>query len=466
MSLLTVSQGLTKDLASVQEVHTLMANAKVAQQQLQALDQTSIDRIVSAMATAGYAAREELATLAIEETGFGNWEDKVTKNIVSTQHLYNHIKDLKTCGIIAKKQAGTVWEVASPMGIVAGFVPSTNPTSTMMYKAIIALKSRNALVASPHPRSARCTIAAAQIMQQAAEAAGAPANSIQCLSLPTREGKSTLMCHPATDVILATGNTALVQAAHASGKPAYGVGAGNVPAFIEATAQVAKAVADIFFGKTFDYGTLCSSEQAIVCDRSIASPVRQECQQQGGYFLNPLEVQQLTAFMFPDGKKLNPQVVGCSALKLAAMAGLSVPIDTRVLMAELTGVGHSQPLSGEKLSPVLAFYVVDGWAAGLDKCVEILEFGGMGHSAALHSQDEQVIEAFVLRQPAHRILINTVAAVGAVGYTTALAPGFSLGAGTIGGSITTDNIGPLNLLNVKRIGFEVKPLHDGEGDRI
>jgi acetaldehyde dehydrogenase (acetylating) len=351
------------------------------------------------------------------------------------------------------------------MGIVAAFIPSTNPTSTLMYKAIIAIKSRNVLVASPHPRATQATLAATQVMQEAAIQAGAPADVIQCLSQSGRHSVTELMRHPLTSVILATGGNSLVQAAYSSGKPAYGVGAGNVPAWIESSASVAKAVADIFFGTTFDNGTLCSSEQAIVCDVAIQTEVMTECRRQGGYFLAAAEQAKLTALMFPEGR-INPHIVGRSAVVIAREAGICVPAKTRVLIAPLDQVGSAVPLSGEKLSPVLAFYTVASQAEGLERCCEILQFGGMGHSMALHTEDSDLIHAVALSQPAHRILINTPSAVGAVGYTTALAPALSLGAGTLGGSITTDNITPRHLLNIKRVGFEVRPIHDAFGRQL
>ncbi len=455
---------LEKDLYSIQEARSHLRRAHLAQKTLQTLNQRQIDTIVEAMVKAGYEAREQLAKLAVAETGFGKWQDKLMKNAVSTKHLQAYIRSMKTCGIISKQHNGKIWEVATPMGIVAAIIPSTNPTATMMYKAIISIKSRNAIVASPHPRAANCTQVAAQILQAAAEKAGAPENAIQCLSLPTRPGTTELMQHELTQVILATGGDRIVKSAYSSGKPAYGVGAGNVPVFIDRTANVQKAVADIFFGKTFDNGTLCSSEQAIVCDAPIQAQVKAECNRRGGYFLDPAAQQRLQQVMFPNG--LNPEIVGKSAIEIAALAGIGVPPETTVLIAELNGVGKLYPLSGEKLSPVLAFYQVNGWQEGCDRCSEILAFGGLGHSVGVHTQDEQVIQEFALRKPAHRVLINTVCAMGAVGYTTALAPALSLGAGTIGGSITTDNITPMHLLNIKRVGFEVNPIHDVSGDRI
>jgi acetaldehyde dehydrogenase (acetylating) len=455
---------LSSDLQSIQEARSLLSKAKEAQQAYKDFTQEQVDKIVKAMAEAGYEARERLAKLAVEETGFGKWQDKVKKNIVGTKMLYDYIKDMKTCGIVNKTHNGKVWEVATPMGVVAALIPSTNPTSTMMYKAIISLKSRNAIVASPHPRAVRCTTEAAKIMADAAKKAGAPDNLILCMTKPTIEGTTELMRHELTSVILATGSTPMVRAAYSSGKPAYGVGSGNVPAFIERSANIPKAVADILFGKTFDNGTLCSSEQAIVCDLPIKNKVIEELKKRGAYFVSMEEKQKLERYMFPKG--LNPEVVGMPATFIAERAGFSVPPQITVLVVELGAVGKKEILSAEKLSPVLAFYTEDGWEAGCKRCIELLEFGGIGHSLALHTQNEMVIEQFALHKPAHRILINTVAAIGAVGYTTALPPAMTLGPGTIGGSITTDNISPLHLLNIKRIGFETNPVNDANGNPI
>jgi acetaldehyde dehydrogenase (acetylating) len=446
-------------------VQNHLERAKVAQSILQDFSQETIDHIVQAMVEAGAQAAEPLAKLAQHETGFGNWQDKVTKNRLSTKALADSIASMKTCGVIETLHGGNVIEIASPMGIIAAFIPSTNPTSTLMYKAIIAIKSRNVIIASPHPRATQSTLAATKILQDAAIQAGAPIDAIQCLSQPSRATITALMQHPLTDVILATGSDSLVQAAYSSGKPAYGVGAGNVPAWIEQSANIPKAVADIFFGKTFDYGTLCSSEQAIVCDQAIQATVMAECARQGGCFLTPGEQEQLSAVMFSKGR-INPQIVGQSAIAIARLAGITVPASTRILIAPLEVVGPEAPLSGEKLSPVLAFYVVADRAAGFDRCTTLLQFGGMGHSMALHTQDQSLIPVVADRLPAHRFLINTPSAVGAVGHTTEFAPALSLGSGTLGGSISADNITPRHLLNIKRIGLEVRPINDVMGKAI
>lgn len=453
------------NLCPIQAVQDHLERAKVAQLIIQNFSQTTIDQIVQAMVEAGAKAAKSLAKLAHDETGFGHWPDKITKNLLSTQSLARSIAGMKTCGVIDRLHGGNVIEIASPMGIVAAFIPSTNPTSTLMYKAIIAIKSRNVIVASPHPRATQSTLAATKILQDAAIQAGAPIDAIQCLSHSNRAAITALMQHPLTDVILATGSDSLVQAAYSSGKPAYGVGAGNVPAWIEASANIPKAVADIYFGKTFDYGTLCSSEQAIVCDRSIQDKVIVECERQGGYFLSLAEQTQLTSVMFNKGR-INPSIVGQSAIAIARLANIRVPHGTRVLIVPLTTVGPNAPLSGEKLSPVLAFYTVDTREAAMERATELLQFGGMGHSMALHTYDQSLIPLVADRLPAHRFLINTPSAVGAVGHTTEFAPALSLGSGTLGGSISTDNITPRHLLNIKRIGLEVRPVNDAAGQVI
>jgi acetaldehyde dehydrogenase (acetylating) len=455
----------TIDLCSTEIIQDCLERAKSAQSILQTFSQEMIDQIVEAMVEAGAAAAEPLAKLAHQETEFGNWPDKITKNLLSTRSLWQSIATMKTCGIIDTLHGGNVIEIASPMGIVAAFIPSTNPTSTLMYKAIIAIKSRNVIVASPHPRATQSTLAATRILQDAAIQAGAPVDAIQCLTHTSRATIKALMQHSLTDVILATGGDSLVQAAYSSGKPAYGVGAGNVPAWIETSANIPKAVADIFFGKTFDYGTLCSSEQAIVCDRSIQASVMAECERQGGYFLDAVAQSKLIAIMFDHGR-INPAIVGQSALALAQLAGIEVPSETRVLIAPLIAVGLESPLSGEKLSPVLAFYVVENREAAIDRCTDLLQFGGMGHSMALHTGDPSLVPAVADRLPAHRFLINTPSAVGAVGHTTEFAPALSLGSGTLGGSISADNITPRHLLNIKRIGLEVRPINNAMGEAM
>jgi len=451
---------LDKDLQSIQEARDLAKVAKEAQLKYQYFDQSQVDRIVNAMAEAGYAESEKLAKMAVEESGFGKWQDKVIKNQFGTKNVYDSIKDLKTTGVVAIEENGKVVKIAVPMGVVCALVPSTNPTSTAMFKALISLKTRNGIVVSPHPRTAKCTVESLRVLTEAAESAGAPKGLIQCLSNPTLEGTESLMKDKNIAVILATGSNLMVKAAYSSGKPAYGVGSGNVPAFIEKTADYKKAVADIIYGTTFDNGTLCSSEQAMIVDVTLREKVIEEAKAKGAYFVNDEEKKKL-ANAIQTEFKINPAIVGQPATFIAQYAGFSVPENTSVLIAECTEVGKSDPLSMEKLSPILAFYNVDGWLEGCHKCIELLRFGGIGHTMTIHSNDQGVIMKFALEKPAFRILVNTVSSIGAVGYTTALHPSMTLGPGTIGGSIISENVTAKHLMNIKSLAFETNPINKG-----
>jgi acyl-CoA reductase-like NAD-dependent aldehyde dehydrogenase len=342
--------------------------------------------------------------------------------------------------------------------VVAAVVPTTNPTSTAMFKCIISVKARNAVVVSPHPRAKHCTQEAVHVVRKAAESAGAPADLCLCLSLPTNEGTNELMRHRDTAVILATGGTGLVRAAYSAGKPAYGVGPGNVPVYIDRSANIPKAVADAVAGKTFDWGTLCSSEQALVVDAPVADRVMEELKKQKAYFLSETEADKVAKVLVTTEFRINAEMVGQSPQRIAEAAGFKVPDDVRVLVARLAGVGKHVPLSAEKLSPVLALYVEEGWQKGCDRCMELLNFGGRGHTLAIHCEDREVIMQFALKKPAFRIIVNSPAAIGAVGYTTDLDPSMTLGCGSYGGNITSDNIGPVHLINVKRVAWETKPL--------
>jgi acetaldehyde dehydrogenase (acetylating) len=449
------------DLRSIQEARTLSATAKEAQLEFSHFSQQQVDAIVKAMAEAGYAAAERLARMAVDESGFGNYEDKIIKNRFGTKNVYESIKDLKTAGIVDIEANGKIIKIGVPMGVVCALVPSTNPTSTAMFKALISLKCRNAVVASPHPRTAKCTAEALRILSDAAVSAGAPEGLIQCLSEPTIEGTEALMRDKNVAVILATGSTPMVKAAYSAGKPAYGVGSGNVPAFIERTADYKKAAADIIYGTTFDNGTLCSSEQAMIVDLPLREKVMEEVKSRGGYFVNAEEKEKLAKAIQKDFR-INPAIVGQSAEFIANYAGFKVPEGTKVLMAECFEVGKKEPLSMEKLSPILAFYSVEGWLEGCHRCIDLLNFGGIGHTMAIHSNDEPVIMKFALEKPAFRILVNTPASVGAVGYTTALNPSMTLGPGTIGGSIISDNITAKHLMNIKALAFETSPVNPGQ----
>ncbi|MBT8377791.1 MAG: aldehyde dehydrogenase family protein [Ignavibacteria bacterium] len=452
---------LDKDLLSIQEARNLAANTKEAQLEFQHFNQQQVDKIIKSMAEAGYEASEKLAKMACDESGFGVYRDKIIKNQFSTKDVFKSIKNLKTVGIIAEEADGKVLKIAVPMGVVCALVPSTNPTSTAMFKALISLKSRNGIVASPHPRTAKCTAEALKILSEAAENAGAPKGLVQCMKEPTIEGTNALMQDKNIAVILATGSNPMVKAAYSSGKPAYGVGSGNVPAFIERSANYQKAVADIVYGTTFDNGTLCSSEQSMIVDLPLKEKVIEEAKLQCCYFVNAEEKEKLARAIQNDFR-INPDIVGKPATFIADYAGFSVPENTKVLVANCFDVGRSEPLSIEKLSPILSFYVVDGWLEGCHRCIDLLKFGGIGHTMVIHSNDEPIIMKFALEKPAFRILVNTVASVGAVGYTTSLDPSMTLGPGTWGGSIISDNVTAKHLMNVKSLAFETNPVNKGK----
>lgn len=443
------------DLISIQEARDTARKAKAAQQVFAEFPQEKIDLIIKAMAEAGKANAEWLAKMAVEETKFGVFEDKVTKNNFASTGVYNYIKDMKTVGVIKEDNENKILEVAAPVGVIMGIVPSTNPTSTVIYKALISLKSGNAIVFSPHPSASRCTFAAAQVMHEAAVKAGAPDGIVGCLSKTTMAATEELMHHDDIAVILATGGSAMVKAAYSAGKPAYGVGPGNVPVFIERTADIRQAVADTIGSKTFDNGTICASEQAVIADEPIKDQVIAEMEAQGAYFLNQEEVKLVTrAVMSPRGG-MNPALVGKNAKVVAEKAGIKVPEGTRVLVAPLEGYGPNYPLSYEKLTTVLGFYTAKDWHEACLLSIELLKLGGIGHSFVIHTQDEQVAREFI-KKPVFRILVNTPSSLGAIGYTTGLAPSLTLGCGTWGGSSTSDNVTPLHLINIKRQAYGLK----------
>jgi acetaldehyde dehydrogenase (acetylating) len=444
-----------QDLLSMQEARELIKTAYGAKEILAGFDQIKIDRIIDAMAKAGYENAKRLATMAVDETGFGVVADKILKNQFAAKNVYDYIKGIKTVGVISEDPVRKVVEIAEPMGVVVGLVPTTNPTSTVIYKALIALKARNSIVFSPHPRAAKCTLEAARIMEEAAVSAGAPRGVVNCLTLTTKEATDELMHHRLVAVILATGGSAMVKAAYSAGKPAYGVGPGNVPAFIERTADVSKAVADILASKTFDNGTICASEQAIIVEEIIAEQAIAELKRQGGYFLSEKELPLIESTVILPNGGVNPKVVGQSPKVIAEMAGIKIPEGTKVLIGRLNGVGKKFPLSAEKLCPVLAFYVDKDWQKACERCFELLNYGGIGHSLVIHSQNQAVIMEFAMKKPVFRILVNTPSSQGAIGLTTGLSPALTLGCGTWGGSITADNVGPLHLINRKRLAYSL-----------
>jgi acetaldehyde dehydrogenase (acetylating) len=446
-----------RDLASIAEARALARRAKQAWLALAELSQEQIDAIVDAMAAAAAPQAEAFARLAVEETGYGVVADKIQKNLFAAQKVYHFIRPMRTVGVVARHPDRRVIEIAEPFGVVAAVVPSTNPTSTAIYKILIALKARCAIVLSPHPAAVKCITRVAEVMDEAARRAGAPSGTISWMQTVTIEGTQELMKHRDVAVILATGGMGLVRAAYSAGKPAYGVGPGNAPAYIERTADVRKAVRDVVIGKTFDNGVLCSSENSVVVDQAVVDDVRQEFLAQGGYFLSKHEMEAVARVLVTPQRLPNPALVGKSAIIVAEKCGLTVPANTRVLLAPLDGVGRDFPLSIEKLCPVLSFYVVPDWRAGCERCKEILRYGGMGHTMSIHSQDEQVILEFGLKKPAFRIVVNSPTTHGSIGLTTGLDPAMTLGCGGYGGNITSDNISPRHLLNIKRLAYEITP---------
>lgn len=444
-----------RDLASIAEARTLARRAKLAQAELAEFSQDKIDAIVAACAEAATAQAEVFARMAVDETGFGVFEDKIQKNLFASQKVYEFIRPMKTVGVVARHEARRVVDIAEPFGVVAAIVPSTNPTSTAIYKILIALKARCAIVLSPHPSAVMSITRVAEVLDEAARRAGAPEGAINWMTTVSLEGTQALMKQREVAVILATGGMGLVRAAYSAGKPAYGVGPGNAPAYIERTADIQKAVRDIITGKTFDNGVLCSSENSVVVDAPIAEAVKREFQAQGCYFLNREERDKVAAVLVTPQRLPNPSLVGKSATVIAQACGITVPDATKVLIAELDGVGREHPLSIEKLCPVLSFYVVRDWQEGCERCKQILRYGGMGHTMGIHSQNEQIILEFGLKKPAFRIAVNTPTTFGSTGISSGLEPAMTLGCGGYGGNITSDNITPRHLLNIKRLAYEV-----------
>lgn len=442
-----------KDLLSIQEARTLVRAAKQAQMEFSRLGQERVDAVVKAVAEAAADQAEALAALAVEETGFGKVRDKKTKNILASTTLHAAIRDMKTVGVLREDTIGKIVEIAVPMGVIAGIVPSTNPTSTVIYKTMIALKAGNAIVFTPHPSAGNCIAATVEVIKGALQGCSVNSDLVNCISLPSLEGSAELM--RCADLILATGGPGMVKAAYSSGTPALGVGAGNVPAYIERTADIEDAVTKIFASKTFDNGTVCASEQSIVTDAAIADKVRAAVIAHGGYFLEGEKLEKVKRIMERGNGSMNPRIVGRDAACIAAMAGIGIPPGTRLLVSDEPGVGRNYPFSKEKLTALLGFYVVDDWREACELCIKLLENGGIGHSLAIHSRDEAVIREFGLKKPVSRMLVNTPSTHGAVGLSTSLFPSFTLGCGTVGGSATSDNVTPLHLLNVRRVAYDL-----------
>jgi len=434
-------------------IDSLVDKASRALEKFMEMDQTQVDAIVKAMSVAGVEAHMRLAKMAIEETKRGVYEDKIIKNLFATEYIYNSIKNEKTVGVINENEYEDYEEVAEPVGIIAGVTPVTNPTSTTMFKSIIAMKTRNPIIFAFHPSAQNCSAEAARILRDAAFKAGAPEGAIQWIENPSIEATNLLMNHPGVGLILATGGAGMVKAAYSTGKPALGVGPGNVPCYIEKTADVKRAATDLILSKTFDNGMICASEQAVIVDAEIAKEFEQYMKDNGCYFLNEQETELLSNTAI-DCKKcaMNPDVVGQSAVTIAKMAGINVPEQTKILIAKLEGVGDAYPLSREKLSPVLAYYVVNSSEEGIQKAEEMVEFGGLGHSAVIHSENEEVIDLFMKRIKAGRLIVNSPSTHGAIGdiYNTNM-PSLTLGCGSYGRNSTTSNVSAVNLINRKRM---------------
>ena len=447
---------LDKDLRSRQEARMLAKHAQAAQKALAVFPQEKLDAIVGSIARAFYLEAGTLAELAVKETGFGNRQDKETKNRFASRDVAEAVQDMKTVGILREHPCGKLWEIGVPVGPIAAIVPSTNPTSTVCYKAIIAIKSGNAIVFSPHPKAIGCTLRAAQIIMDAARRAGAPEGCIGCLSVPALAGCQELMAAPEIKLILATGGPGMVRAAYSSGKPAIGVGAGNGPAYIHHSADVRKALSLILRSKNFDYGTVCASEQSIIVERRLEEQVVTEARKLGYYFMDTREAGMLAKLLFrPDGS-LSPDIVGRPAEVLAQKAGFPVPAGTKILVAREQEVGPTRPYSMEKLCPVLAFFVMDSEDAVLKRSIEVLNHEGSGHTFAIHAEDRDVIRRFALQIPVSRFLVNTPAALGGIGATTELFPALTLGCGSVGGSSSSNNISPLDLIDIRRVAWDTE----------
>ena len=448
-----------KDLTARQEARTLAAGAEKAQHILAELPQEKLDAIVEAVAKAFSENAVMLAEMAVSETGFGNAEDKTVKNRFASNMVAEAVRGMKTVGLLRQNREEKVWEIGVPVGVIAAIVPSTNPTSTVCYKAMIALKSGNPIVFSPHPKAIVCTRKAAQIVAEAAERAGAPKGSVSCLSIPSLDGCKELMGAKQVKLILATGGPAMVKAAYSSGKPAIGVGAGNGPAYIHHSADVGHALGCILKSKTFDYGTVCASEQSIIVEKTLEEEVRREGQRRGFYFMDQEEAGRLAKLLFRPTGALNPEIVGKPAGHLAHLAGFSVPEGTQILVAREQEAGPSRPYSMEKLCPVLAFYVMDSQEAVLKKCIEVLDHEGSGHTFSMHCREEDVIRKFAGKIPVSRFLVNTPAALGGIGASTGLFPALTLGCGAVGGSSSSNNISPLDLINIRRVAWGKEESH-------
>jgi acetaldehyde dehydrogenase (acetylating) len=445
---------LDNDLSSIQEARDLAQKAHEAWKSWSHASQAEVDRVCAAMADAGYQASERVGRLAQEETGYGVVAHKKIKNEFGSRLVWESIRDLTTVGVVRHDPDRRLYEIAWPMGVVVGLVPSTNPTSTAFFKTLIAVKARNGIVFAPHPLARRCTYEAVQAMAVAAENAGGPKGLIGCMQQISLPGTQELMSHRLTALILATGSSPMVRAAHSTGKPAYGVGPGNVPVYVDRSADIEKAARYIVASKAFDYSTICATEQSVIADRPVARRLADLMRQEGAYFTSEGETEALRRLVFNADGSPNTALVGRSAPYIAAYANFKVPADTRILVTPLTKVGRQEPLSHEKLTTVLGWYEADGWEQGCDISIALIGTGGLGHTQIIYATDDRVIMAFGLEKPVFRILVNTMGTLGAIGLTTGLMPSLTLGSGGVGGSITGDNVTAYHLINIKRLAYE------------
>ena len=436
------------------QIDELVTNGNEALQQFLTMTQDEVDCIVKAMSEAGLEAHLKLARAAVDETGRGVFEDKVTKNIFATEYVYHSIKSSKTVGIIEQNEYEDYIEIAEPVGVVCAVTPVTNPTSTTMFKILISIKTRNPIIFAFHPSAQKCSSMAAQIMYDAAVAAGAPLNCIQWIRTPSVDATTRLMNHPGIAMVLATGGSAMVKSAYSTGKPALGVGPGNVPCYIHKTANVKRAATDLMMSKTFDNGMICASEQAAIVDIEIQDEFESFMKDNACVFLSDEDTKKLETAVIKPGPHpaVVPSIVGQSAFLIAGTAGIDVPENTKILLARLTGVGPSYPLSVEKLSPILAYYVVNSTEEGISTAERIIEFGGLGHSAVIHAEDKEVTAAYSARLKASRLIINSPSSHGAIGdiYNTNM-PSLTLGCGSYGKNSTSSNVSAVNLVNKKRV---------------
>ena len=450
---------MDNDLKSIQQARELSRKARIAYEEYSTFSQDKVDRIVETMVEAGIKASHRLARLAVEETGYGILEDKIAKNLFAVKNVFDSIKELKTVGVISRDDEKRIIEIAHPMGVVAAITPTTNPTSTVMFKSLICAKSRNAVIFMPHPRAVECSREAALIMKEAAESAGAPEDLILCMDTVTLEGSKELMADRNIAIILATGGLSMVKAAHSFGKPAIGVGPGNVPVYVDQGADFNKAAKDIIASKSFDNGVICSSEQAIIVHSGIKDNFNKALERWGGYFLSAEEVKRVGNVLVK-GNTMDPEMVGKSPQFIGKTSGITIPEDARLLIAPIEGVGPEHPLSREILSPIIAYYTCTDWKDACRICGKILNFGGLGHTLVIHSRDPETITSFAHEKPVFRILVNTTSSQGAIGLSTSLTPSLTLSTGSWGGGIHSDNISAHHLLNIKKVAYETNPINE------